>query len=101
MNDSAFLIVTAKGIARMVKSRAARGKPHTRPALGAGEFAVLLQVSVPDLAFVARPIPVATLDVSVQKLVAPPVEVTQLEPPPDPFASDPDFQAGLKPGPEE
>jgi hypothetical protein len=96
MTDSAFLIVTTTGISRMVKSRPAKGKPHTRPALKPGEFAVLLQVNVPDLAFVPRPIPQATLDVSVQRLVAPPVEVTQLTPPPDPFANDPDYQAGKK-----
>lgn len=94
MTDSAFIIVTPKGISRLVKSRPGRGKPHTRPSLKVGEYAVMITMNVPDLAFQQRPIPQATLDVSVQKMVAPPIEVTQLEPPPLPLEQDPDYAAG-------
>lgn len=90
----------------MVKSRPGRGRPHVRPGLKAGEYAILIHVAVPDMAFTPRPISEAKLEVSVQKLVAPPVEVTQLEPPPEapaappkvPLSEDPDYKAGFKAG---
>lgn len=83
----------------MVKSRPARHGPHSRPALKAGEYAVLIRVNVPDLAFLPPPISEAVLDVSVQKMVAPPVEVMNIEPPAEtppvvPLDRDPDYVAG-------
>ena len=83
MKDSCWIIMTAKGIRRMTKGRRANWTPVERPALNAGEYAVLISVEVPDSAFKPRALPEATVRVPESSLVAAPVEVEIEDPPAD------------------
>lgn len=76
MKDSAFLIFNKKGLVRMVKGRRVPSYgPRVRPALDAGEYAVLVTVNVPDAVFMPQPTPEATITVPESAVVAPRVEV--------------------------
>lgn len=75
MKDSAFLIFNKSGISRLVKGRHSRHQPHQRPALDAGEYAVLVSVSVPDQIFKPRAIPEATITVPDAAVIEPRVDV--------------------------
>lgn len=84
MKDSAFLIFNNKGIIRMLKGNAGRPRyaSRQRPALAAGEYAVLVTVNVPDAVFKPQPTPEATITVPESGVVAPRVDVL-VEVPPD------------------
>lgn len=76
MKDSAYLIFDQKGLRRMVKGRRVPSYgPRTRPALAAGEYAVLVTVVVPDAVFKPLPTPEATITVPESAVLSPVVEV--------------------------
>jgi hypothetical protein len=87
MKDSAFLIFNRNGIARLAKGQRRRGMPRTRPALGAGEYAVLVSLVVPDAVFKPAPLPEATITVRDADVIAPLVEV-RIDPIPPGIAAD-------------
>lgn len=89
MRDTAWLIVTKRGITRLAKGEVMARENggvarRARPALKVGEYAVAIQVHVPDEVFAPAPLPTARLEVKPENVVAPPVVVEQL-PPPDPL----------------
>lgn len=93
MKDEAYIVLNSRGISRMTRK--------SRPKLAQGEYAVRLELTVPDHVFVARPIAQATLAVNAEKLLVPSVDVTQADIPPEvpkPLTDDPDYQAGLQEG---
>lgn len=95
MKDTAYLVVTARGIKSVVRKQ--------RPKLGKGEYAVHIELIIPDYVFAERPFAQASLQVNAAQLQAPPVEVTQIDPAPEPVSpppleSDPDYKAGLSEG---
>lgn len=73
MNDSGYLIFTAKGLKRLVKGGA--GGRRKRPALASGEYAVLITVNVSAKFFAERPTPSAVLNIPEQKILEPEVIV--------------------------
>lgn len=66
MNRECFLIFTQSGIDRMTKTLPAR--------LGAGQFAIRVELNVPDR-FFAQPIPSVQLEIPESATLGPPVTV--------------------------
>lgn len=82
MKDAAFLIFNKRGLVRMTKGkRSPSWGPRQRPALNAGEYAVLVSVSIPDKVFAPTPTPEATVTVPESMVIEPPVEVSVEMPP--------------------
>lgn len=71
MNDSAYLIFNKKGIVRLAKG--GRTWSRKRPALKAGEYAVLVRVIVPQRYFDERSLPSATLNIPEELILEPSV----------------------------
>lgn len=94
MKDTCYLVVNSRGIKSIIRK--------TRPRLAKGEYAVFVRLEVPDHVFAERPIAEAMITVKADKVVAPPVQLEQLDPPPEPqpppLTEDPDYKAGLAEG---
>lgn len=75
MKDSCWLIFDKKGVREMRKGRRSNWQNVERPALKAGQYAVLVTVNCPDRAFQAVPLPEATITVPEGALIAPVVDV--------------------------
>lgn len=75
MQDTIYLVLSAKGVRRMTKGGIRRGRRMAQPALGAGERAVLVRIEVPDSAFRPAPTPEATLTIPEHALRPLPMHV--------------------------
>lgn len=78
MKDSAYLIFNKNGLRRMMKGTSGPSWAQTRkrPALAAGEYAVLVTVNVPNAIFADRPMPEAIITVPESAVLTPRVDVT-------------------------
>lgn len=82
MNDGCWIIVDKRGIRAMAKGRKANWREPERPRLAPGQYALWIDVEVPDKVFQPRQYPSARVVVPEEAMVAPSVQVTVESPAP-------------------